>query len=61
MDPLSLDDRRLGILLGLGDLAEREVCHGYSNACPCSACLEREESKPKQKVIQPWIPKHRAA
>ena len=53
---LSRDDRILGIVLELGDLLEREVCHGYANCCACSACLDRADrplDAPKP-VRQPW-------
>ena len=40
---IDFDARALGFLLGLGDLAEREVCHGFPNGCGCVGCVDREE------------------
>jgi hypothetical protein len=53
---LSLDDRHLGWMLGLGDLAQDEVCHGYANACVCSHCMERVNAPlaPSPAPKQPW-------
>lgn len=45
MSDLSVADRTLGVLLGLGDLAEhRDVCHGYIAGCvSCEPCRDRAE------------------
>lgn len=42
LDALDIDARILGVLLGLGDLQDRERCMGYQNGCRCSECVERE-------------------
>lgn len=58
MPDLSIEDRTLGVLLGLGDLHRPPACMGYQNACVCGDCLERAElvvvAAP---VSQPWEPK----
>jgi len=51
---LSIADRVLGIHLGLGDLQPLAICHGYSCACQCSQCLERERDRPAGPAPQPW-------
>ena len=59
MDSLDVDPRRLGLLLGLGDLNRGEICHGYQNVCVCSDCVERYKNgdraaKPMRAPKQPW-------
>jgi hypothetical protein len=53
---LSVNDRVLGLLLGLGDLDGPELCHGYANGCICGSCCERElaVSELPARVKQPW-------
>lgn len=58
---LTTTDRVLGVRLGLGDLAEREICHGYGRCCVCSACKDRAstatlaDALPAQEApAQPW-------
>lgn len=34
----------LGLLLGLGNLNARNLCSGYSHACPCVECKARAEN-----------------
>lgn len=38
--------RKLGLILGLGDLNARPICRGYANGCECEDCraLERQVS-----------------
>jgi len=55
---LSTDDRILGLLLGLGDLAPRDICHGYRHACVCHECKDRAAGEPaRTPAAQPWEPK----
>lgn len=59
MRTLTVSDRILGHLLGLGDLQYREPCHGYANGCACSACDERlkwKELPAPESPRQPWEP-----
>jgi hypothetical protein len=52
---LSWSARELGLRLGLGDLQDSEICHGYANACVCSECVEREDGpKRVERLRQPW-------
>ena len=60
---LSLADRTLGALLGLGDLVEqdREHCHGYACGCVCSLCSDRASAATLSDALpapeapkQPW-------
>lgn len=63
MKPLDTDVRILGLMLGLGDLQERETCHGYATGCVCKDCTARVErvrelqAMPRVTPEQPWIPK----
>lgn len=52
--PLNFADRTLGLLLGLGDLQYKPVCHGYQNCCQCAECVERATRQPVEPVRQPW-------
>jgi hypothetical protein len=38
---LNIESRQLAFILGLGDLAYREPCMSYVNACVCDRCLDR--------------------
>jgi hypothetical protein len=58
VDRFSFDDRVLGFLLGLGDVQDREICHGFPNACMCSQCRWRDENPPADEAVaQPWVPR----
>jgi hypothetical protein len=52
---LSWSARELGFRLGLGDLQDSEICHGYANCCECAECVEREDAPERTgRVRQPW-------
>lgn len=56
MRSIGLEARRLGLLLGLGDLDHPPVCHGYANCCVCDDCAERQRivSTVIELPRQPW-------
>jgi hypothetical protein len=62
---ITRDDRILGLMLGLGDIVQPPICHGYVNACVCDDCTERQqlanESVAKLPARQPWEPRKAAA
>ena len=61
MSVLSVEDRILGMFLGLGDLAGQDGPHhhGYQNGCICEPCLERDQrpTEPRPAASQPWEPR----
>lgn len=42
--PVPFEARRLGYMLGLGDIQLREPCSGYEHLCVCSRCLAGDEN-----------------
>lgn len=63
---LSLADRKLGVLLGLGDLDDGYEsdgiwprCVGYQACCVCEACSDRAQAPDPAPVsiAQPWVPR----
>lgn len=61
---ITVEHRVLGVLLGLGDIAPRELCHGFQNGCVCLECSERIDAAQVQiasQIAQPWEPRRRAA
>ncbi len=40
---VSIEARRLGWILGLGDLEQQRRCFGYQNCCACPRCHDRED------------------
>jgi hypothetical protein len=62
------DARLLGLTLGLGDIVQQPICHGYANACICDDCTERQDLADKRAANvaelparQPWEPKRAVA
>ena len=58
---LSLEDRQLAWILGLGDLGYKLICHGYQHGCECVECSDRANMRASKPVRQPWEPEQRAA